>query len=265
MSRFFPRLHLSVWSILLAATALPAQADDPALGQQTFSACAGCHGLDGAGGEHAPNIATDPTVQRMTDAALLAIIRDGIPSAGMPGFGKMLNEDQLKAVLTYLRTLQGKRLRADIPGDPTAGRGIFLGRGRCAECHMMNGRGGFLAADLSDYGKSHSPTAIREAIVSPNKNLDARHRTVNVVTKAGQTFRGITRNEDNFSLQMQTPDGILHLFDKRDLARIDYESTSLMPSDYGAKLTPSQIDDLISFLSQTAATTDKRENDDEEE
>ncbi len=63
-------------------------------------------------------------------------------------------------------------------------------------------------------------------------------------------YRGIVRNEDNFSLQMQTLDGKFHLFDKAKLVRINHESESLMPNDYGSKLSNSELDDLIHFLSQ---------------
>jgi cytochrome c oxidase cbb3-type subunit III len=265
MSRFLQSAKVVVGSILLGIIPLRAQVNNTALGQQAFSVCTGCHGLDGAGGEHAPNIATDPSVQRMTDAELLGIIRNGIPAAGMPSFGKGLNENQQQAVLAYLRILQGSRSHANVPGNPRAGREIFFGRGACAECHMITGRGGFLAADLSDYGKSHSPAVIREAIVAPGKNRDPRFGSVIVLTKTGKTYRGVLRNQDNFSIQMQTPDGVFHFFDKRDLARVDNERLSMMPTDYGTKLTQSEIDDLISFLSQSSGGAEKREEDDGEE
>jgi cytochrome c553 len=42
-------------------------------GAAIFAAnCAGCHGADGRGGEHAPNIATAPEVQHLMDRELPA-------------------------------------------------------------------------------------------------------------------------------------------------------------------------------------------------
>src|SRR5207237_2155135 len=59
-------------------------------GRQAFDTrCAGCHGLDGRGGERAPDIATRSAVQGRSDANLTRIIRNGIPRAGMPGFGSL--------------------------------------------------------------------------------------------------------------------------------------------------------------------------------
>ncbi len=221
-----------------------------ALGEQTFSACAACHGLDGRGGEHAPDIATDQTVQRMADDALLTVIRNGIPAAGMPAFNKLLDENQIKAVLQYLHLLQGGGVAANLPGDAAQGRILFFGSGNCGRCHMVNGRGGFLGADLSGYGDGHSAAKIRASIIAPDENQNWRRGTITVVTQAGKKYRGIIRNEDNFSLQMQTPDGNFHLFEKTQLTSIDHESRSFMPADYGSKLSSADLENLIKFLSQ---------------
>lgn len=113
---------------------------------------------------------------------------------------------------------------------------------------MVNGQGGFLGPDLSDYALSHSLPEIREAILEPNKNLAVRQDVVVVVTRGGRKYTGVARNEDNFSLQLQTSDGAFHLFMKSDLAVLRHETRSLMPSDYGTRLTPQQLDDLVGFL-----------------
>ena len=49
------------------------------------SNCAGCHGLDGRGGEKGPNIATRPEISGHSDNEILAILRQGVAPAGMPG------------------------------------------------------------------------------------------------------------------------------------------------------------------------------------
>jgi cytochrome c oxidase cbb3-type subunit III len=240
-------------SLMLIAAALApfiAGAQSADTGQQIFSStCAACHGLDGRGGEHAPNIATDPVVQGMTDREVTGIVRYGIQSKGMPGFASSLRPDGIKAVVKYLRVLGGKSASGPLPGDAARGKALYFGSARCGECHTVGGEGGFLGADLSGYGRTHSAAATREAILNPNKNADPRHGTVTAVTRAGKTFTGVVRNEDNFTLQMQTPDGCFHLLEKRDLARFEHESRSLMPADYGMKLSTAQLDDLVKFLS----------------
>jgi cytochrome c oxidase cbb3-type subunit III len=249
---------------ILSACAFAPQLKSQQPGQQLFvSMCAGCHGLDARGGEHAPNIATSPDIQQMSDLDLVRVIRNGIPSAGMPGFGTSLKSAQLESIVSYLRVLQGKSKAAVVTGDPETGRSIFFAKARCSECHMIEGKGGFIAADLSSYGSSHSSNDIRKAIVDPNANLDPRKRTATVVTRGGKKYTGIARNEDNFTIQLQTVDGSFHLFDKSEITSFEYRPQSLMPAGYGSTLSTRELDDLVSYLLKVAAgqTTERRGED----
>ena len=180
-------------------------------GRKLFdSVCATCHGLDGRGGERGPNIATRPEVQRLSDEETLRILQAGIPATGMPGFDA-LEAPMLQAVMGYLRTLQSVSHAVPIPGNPQRGKLLFVGKAGCANCHMINGAGGFLGADLSSYGSNVSLEEIRSAITDPHKDLDPRSRTVLATTREGRQFTGIARNEDNFSLQLQSLDGTFQL------------------------------------------------------
>ena len=88
-------------------------------GRETFrSRCAACHGLDGRGGEHGPDIVTSPKVRGISDRALFAIITHGIPRAGMPAFGLLLEPDEIGAVVGYIRQAGSKGATARVPGDP---------------------------------------------------------------------------------------------------------------------------------------------------
>jgi putative heme-binding domain-containing protein len=218
------------------------------------SVCATCHGLDGRGGERGPNVATRAEVQQLSDADTLRILQAGIPATGMPAFGA-LGVPKLQAVMAYLRILQGGSKAAFIPGDPQRGKSLFFGKAGCANCHMINGTGGFFGADLSSYGSNVSIEEIRSALTDPNKDLDPRSGTVLVTTREGRQFAGIPRNEDNFSLQLQSLDGAFHLLAKSDLEHLEYQRKSLMPSDYGSVLSAIELDDLVSYLIRTAQVT----------
>src|SRR5439155_6125145 len=101
--------------------------------------CAGCHGLDGRGGERGPNIATRQEVSRRSDAELLQTLRNGIPASGMPSFAG-LGDGKLGAMVSYLRTLQGKNATAPISGNVQHGESLFFGKARCSDCHSINGK-----------------------------------------------------------------------------------------------------------------------------
>jgi cytochrome c oxidase cbb3-type subunit 3 len=217
-------------------------------GRRTFETrCAPCHGLDGRGGERAPNIATKPSVQRQPDAWIFRIIHDGVPETGMPSFAT-LDAARINALVAYLRLLQGKMETVLISGDPRNGKTLFFGRARCSECHLIDGQGGFIAADLSTFGRTHSADETREAITNPNKAGGTSTGIAVLTTHDGQKYSGVVRNEDNFSLQLQAVDGSFHLFMKSDLENISRQPGSLMPSNYGSTLSSAELDDLTSFL-----------------
>jgi cytochrome c oxidase cbb3-type subunit III len=221
-------------------------------GRRTFeSVCATCHGLDGRGGERGPNISTRAEVQQLSDKETLHVLQAGIPSAGMPAFG-VLGASKIKAVMDYLRILQGGSKIASVSGDAQRGKLLFFGKAGCAKCHMINGAGGFFGADLSAYGLNVSLEEMRSAITDPNRDPEPREKTVLVTTREGRQFTGIARNEDNFSLQLQSLDGTFHLFAKADLEHFEYLPKSLMPADYGAVLSTGELDDLVSYLWRTA-------------
>jgi cytochrome c oxidase cbb3-type subunit 3 len=220
-------------------------------GKQTFaSTCANCHGLDGRGGERAPNIAEKPRVQQLSDGQLFKIIENGIPGTGMPAFHS-LESSNIKAVVTYVRTLQGTKKVVKLPGDPARGEAIFLVKAGCAGCHMAAGKGGFIASDLSAYARTRTVEQLRNEITTPSNN-DRRARMATATLRSGEKFTGRVRNEDNFSLQLQTLDGIFHLLLKSELEALEYSSQSLMPSNFGSTLSPDELNDVVSYLMSLA-------------
>jgi cytochrome c oxidase cbb3-type subunit 3 len=217
-------------------------------GQRIFATnCAACHGLDARGGERGPDIANKKEVQQLSDDALVHIIQDGKAGTGMPAF-RSLGSAQIKAVVRHLRSLQGRAVAEQPPGDPERGRNLFFGKPGCSQCHMANGEGGFIGSDLSSYAGARSADEIRNAVTDPGKNLDSRKRPVTVTTLNGRKQMGMTRNEDNFSLQIQALDGTFHLFAKSELRSVEYQAQPLMPADYGSRLSRQELDDLVSYL-----------------
>jgi len=227
-------------------------------GQQIFdSSCASCHGLDGRGGERAPDIATRPEIARLSDQDLLKVLRSGIPEKGMPSFAG-LGSAKLSALLSYVRSLQGKGTAMPVVGNTEKGKDLYWGKAGCSDCHMVNGAGGFLGPDLSKYGENHSVTEIHAAIVKPEKIPGTRGHVAEITAKDGKVYSGLVRNEDNFSLQLLSLDGTFHLFLKSDLAEIHFRQESLMPADYGSRLSVADLDALAAYLASLSRTKQKR-------
>jgi len=94
--------------VAFGVLALPAQGQDG--GEALYkSKCAGCHGADGKGQTavgKANNIRDlgSADVQAQTDDAIAGIIGNG--KGKMPAYGKSLKPDQIKDLVTYIRTLK---------------------------------------------------------------------------------------------------------------------------------------------------------------
>jgi cytochrome c oxidase cbb3-type subunit 3 len=232
-----------------AANAAPSHKAVSEVGRNLFeSNCAGCHGLDGRGGEKGPNIATRPEISRRSNDEILAVLQHGVPGAGMPAFSR-LGDAKLGALVRHLRSLQGVNAKTEVAGNTEEGKKLFFKEGGCATCHMINGIGGFLGSDLSNYGAITSMPAMREQIM--NHDQSPRARAVVVSTRDGHRLPGFVHNEDNFSLQLQTLDGTFHFLDKSTVANVDYVPAA-NAEDANKKLTKKDLDSLISYLVRIA-------------
>lgn len=73
--------------------------------------CANCHKEDGTGGKkeiegktfNADNFTTDK-MAAMADEKYVDYIKNGVPDEGMPAFKNQLSDEQIKAVIKFIRT-----------------------------------------------------------------------------------------------------------------------------------------------------------------
>ena len=167
----------------------------------------------------------------------------------MPAF-RGLGSEQIRRVVDYLRLLQGVGSTSPT-GDPKKGADLFFGKAACSTCHTAAGRAGFTGSDLSTYAQGLTPAEIRKSITDPSPL--AGRATMAVATREGRTFSGAVRNEDNFSIQLQSSDGTFHFLLKSDLDKLEYQRLPAMPTNYGQKLSPQELDDLVGYLQSIKA------------
>lgn len=235
------------------ALAARAQKSETEPGAQRFMEyCASCHGADARGGDKAPSLVAPSIRAKRPDSELFRIVHDGT-KAGMPPFAQ-IGDANISAVLQYVRRLSGNTgearnlAEAAVTGDVGAGRALYFGKAQCANCHLMHGKGGFIANNLTNYSRTRGADAILEAITNPDNPLVPSSQVAVVTTNAGQKITGVLRNEDAFSLALQTEDGRFHLLAKADISDVHYTKRSLMPRDYGTRLTSKELNDIVSFL-----------------
>ncbi len=171
----------------------------------------------------------------------------------MPPFAQ-IGDANISAVLQYVRRLSGNApetgalAEADVTGDIDAGRALYFGKAQCSNCHLMRGKGGFMAGNLTNYGRARAADVILQAITNPDNPLVPSSQVVIVTTNIGQKITGVLRNEDAFTLALQTEDGRFHLLARSDVTDVHYTQTSLMPRDYSKRFTSRELNDIVSFL-----------------
>lgn len=243
--------------LVAAAHSQAAQrADDPEQGKKLFEGmCARCHGLGGGGGE-GPSLNRPRLTRAGTDDELREVIREGVPSRGMPRT-RRTSENELRQLVAYVRSL-GRTAPAALAGNAEKGIEIYNKLG-CASCHIIKGQGGSLGPELTEIGMLRAADHLRDAVLDPGSKLPrgvllvpsrgfAEYLPVRVVTADGGEVRGMRVNEDSFTIQLRDARNRYHSFRKGELRQIDKEfGKSSMPS-YKDRLTGSDADDLVAFL-----------------
>lgn len=223
-----------------------AGAADLAAGRRIFeSQCAWCHGTEGTGG-------TGPDLRRPTlrhaanDAALVTIVRNGIPGSEMPSFAIALTDHMAWQTAAYVRSL-GRTAARPAPGDARRGSGIFESAG-CGSCHVVNGRGGTLGPELTSVGAIRGATHLRESIINPEAAHPPGYLVVRAVTTAGTAIRGIRVNEDVFWVHVRDAGGTVHALEKSALTSLDREPAGTLMPSYTSRFSASELDDVVAYL-----------------
>jgi putative heme-binding domain-containing protein len=182
----------------------------------------------------------------ISDEDLSRVLATGRPDAGMPAFAS-LQPGQVTGVIAFIRAGFDPAATAVKVGDPARGQSVFTGKGACATCHRVNGRGPRVASDLSDIGAIRTAASLQRSLLDPARNLLPANRTMRAVTRDGRTIQGRRLNEDTYTVQLIDEQERLVSLTKADLRSLEALSTSAMPA-YGATLGPEELSDVIAYL-----------------
>ena len=238
---------------LLCAYALCAQAppqqrvtpEDLAAGERMYrTQCASCHGTHGEGGRGA-TLARPRLLHAPDDQAMFNVIANGIPDTEMPGH--WFTDREIMQLVAFVRTL-GRLAPQKASGNVANGQKLYAGKGGCAACHTIGGRGGAIGPDLSDIGASRSLSYLLESLINPEAAVPDGFLEVQLVTRDGHRIKGVRLNEDTFSIQIRDLSGDFRSFFKTELAELNkHPGKSPMPS-YTKVFTQSELDDVVAYL-----------------
>src|SRR6266550_520539 len=212
--------------------------------------CAFCHGLGARGGGRGPDLTRARKRHGDSDSEIFQNISLGITGTAMPGNGTNgqgvgMTDEEIWQIITYLRSVQVKSPAKPI-GNAAHGKELFYRNANCSSCHQVEGKGGCLGPDLTNVGMTRTVDSIVESVQSPSRRLawglteptkefTQEYETVTVVTAEGEQIKGVTLNEDAFSLQMMDSTEHIRLFEKDKLHSMRKSRQSLMPS-YSASI-----------------------------
>ena len=168
----------------------------------------------------------------------------------MPGAGN-LTDMEVWRMVGYVQQLGRRGASEPITGDAAAGAAVYA-NAACAQCHSIDGRGGYLGPDLSDIGARRAVRHLRQSIADPNADIPLDYRPVTVVDAKGTSTSGIHLNEDEYSIHLRDVAGNLRSFMKRELKNITLPRESLMPA-YPA-LTGADLENLVAYLASLTPT-----------
>ncbi|MGA7754258.1 MAG: c-type cytochrome [Candidatus Sulfotelmatobacter sp.] len=225
--------------------------------------CALCHGLGARGGGRGPDLTRAQKKHTHTDADMFQVISNGIPGTAMPangtnGQGVGMTDEEIWQIITYIRS-QEVKAPASASGNAAHGKELFYGDANCSLCHMVDGRGGRLGPELTSVGASRTRAALIESVRNPSQRLawgltestkefPQEYESVTVITADGKEIKGVTLNEDSFSVQIMDTGEQIHLLEKDKLRSFRKTRESAMPAYGMSTLSEKDLDDILAFL-----------------
>jgi putative heme-binding domain-containing protein len=133
-------------------------------------------------------------------------------------------------------------------GDATAGKQVFMEKGTCAKCHVVNGEGKEVGPNLSEIGSKLSKEALYLSILDPSAGVSFNYETSQIVTAEGQIVVGIVVSDTAESLTLKTADAITRVFPKDEVDEVNRIKISLMPADLQRQLTAQDLVNVVEYL-----------------
>ncbi len=230
--------------------------------------CALCHGLGARGGGRGPDLTRAQKKHTHSDAEMFQVISNGIPGTAMPangtnGQGVGMTDEEIWQIITYIRSQEVKAPAKPV-GNAEHGKNLFYGDANCSLCHMVEGKGGRVGPDLTGVAGSRTRAAIIDSVRNPSRRLawglteatkefPQEYESVTVVLAEGKEVKGVTLNEDSFSVQIMDTSEQIHLLEKDKLRSFQKTRQSTMPV-YGADLlSDKDLDDIVAYLTSVGA------------
>jgi len=269
---------IALWAtVFIAGPASPADDRNPLAGDPKAAKageyefrinCALCHGLGARGGGRGPDLTRAQKKHTHSDPDMFQVISNGIPGTAMPangtnGQGVGMTDEEIWEIIAYIRSQEVKAGSKSL-GNAAKGKALFFGDANCSLCHMVAGKGGRLGPELTGVGGSRTREAIIDSVRNPSRRLawglteatkefPHEYESATVVTVDGKKIRGVTLNEDSFTVQIMDSNERIHLLEKDGLRSFEKTRDSAMPKYDTEVLSNKDLEDLVAYLTSMGA------------
>jgi putative heme-binding domain-containing protein len=136
-----------------------------------------------------------------------------------------------------------------LKGDVAKGKAVFeRAEATCVLCHKVGSAGVDVGPGLSEIGTKLPKEALYESILSPNAGLSMGFETQQFFLKDGSGAAGIVRSETGDEIVLVLPGGATQKVTKKNIAKREKLTTSLMPTGLNAMLTQDELVNLVEYL-----------------
>src|SRR5262249_23067924 len=130
-------------------------------------------------------------------------------------------------------------------GSPAAGAALFTKL--CASCHRFGKEGVEVGPDIATLSDK-SPEALLIAILDPNRAFETKYAGFALATNDGRVLNGLIASESATAVTLRLQEGKEAVLLRSDIQELSASGQSLMPEGLEKDLKPSDLADMISFL-----------------
>jgi putative heme-binding domain-containing protein len=132
-------------------------------------------------------------------------------------------------------------------GDPVQGKLVF--DQQCAKCHRHGNEGGQVGPDLS--GVAAVPREeLLVHILDPSRAVEGNYVAYTVATTDGRVISGLLAAETRTTVELLDAEAKRQVVVREDIDEMVASKKSLMPEGFEKQITPTQLNDLLAFLTR---------------
>ena len=132
-----------------------------------------------------------------------------------------------------------------LEGDAIRGKELF--RKSCASCHRLDNYGTEIGPNLAAFA-NRGIAAMVTNILDPNREVDPRYLSYQVLLMDGRTLLGVISSETATTIVLQDSQGKTEAILRDDIDGIKSTTLSLMPENLEQDIDPQAMADLIQYL-----------------